>query len=364
MAKVISTYMVITSLPLVVAALTVFTFVLPSIKGRIRKTVWTLFLFGCASRGIVYKAWGGNAQAPELPELLLWIWDWACSGLILLFLFSAVWRVRHWRAVVLPILAWGLAAIGFMNGITPPDVKEIELDYPDLPAELDGYRIAQLSDLHCSSSMRGWRTRAIVKRVNAAAPNLICLTGDYVDGMHSRRVGDMEPLKELKASDGVWCVSGNHEYYLDYDAWRAWFEENGFRFLVNECVFPRRSLALGGVNDPAAVRRGGLLPDVRRAFATATNGEFRVLMEHRPKYAVENFEMHGVKLQLSGHTHGGIVPGIELLIACFNGGFVRGAYKMTGGWLLVSPGVGQWSGFPLRFFNPPEICIIVLRRSH
>ena len=89
MAKVISTYMVITSLPLVVAALTVFTFVLPSIKGRIRKTVWTLFLFGCASRGIVYKAWGGNAQAPELPELLLWIWDWACSGLILLFLFSA-----------------------------------------------------------------------------------------------------------------------------------------------------------------------------------------------------------------------------------------------------------------------------------
>ena len=360
---IVSTYMVIMALPFIVAFLTVLTFVLPSQKGFRRKMAWTLLLLACASRGVVYRELGGNAQSPELPEWLLWIWDWACSGLFLLFLFSLVWRVRAWRTVVLPILAWGLAAFGFVNGIMPPDVREIELCWPGLPEDLDGYRIVQVSDLHCSSSMRGWRTRAVVERVNAAKPNVICLTGDYVDGEVSRLAGDMEPLKELHAPDGVWCVRGNHEYYRDRDAWRKWFSDNGFRFLVNECVFPRRSLALGGVNDSVAARYGGIMPDVRKTFAAATNGEFCVLMDHRSKYALESFEMHGVRLQLSGHTHGGIVPGLDKLVGCFNGGYVRGAYKMPGGWLFVSPGVGQWSGFPLRFFNPPEIDVIVLRRT-
>lgn len=363
LGAIFTTYRVITTFPLVVALLTFFTFVLPSRMRFGRKTIWTMVLFACASRGVVYQSLGGSAQAPEFPEWLLWIWDWACSGLFMLFLLSLVWRVFKWRTVVLPVFSWGLAALGFVNGIMVPDVREVELSWPDLPEELDGYRIAQLSDLHCSSSMRGWRTDAIVKKVNAARPDIICLTGDYVDGAHSRLVGDLEPLKGLHAADGVWCVRGNHEYYIDAEAWRKWFSENGFHFLANECVFPRRSLALGGVNDPGAAKVGDILPNVRTAFAAATNGEFRVLMEHRPTYARENFEMHGVRLQLSGHTHGGIVPGIDMLVACFNGGFVRGAYEMPGGWLFLSPGVGQWSGFPLRFRNPPEINVIVLRRT-
>lgn len=362
LGAIVSTYTIITTFPLVVAFLTFFTFVLP-LRMRVGgKTVWTMVIFACASRGLVYQAFGGSAHAPEFPEWLLWIWDWANSGLMLLFLFSLVWRIRKWRAVLLPILAWGLAAVGFVNGIMPPDVREVELRYPDLPEELNGYRIAQLSDLHCSSSMRGWRTSAVVEKVNAAKPDLICLTGDYVDGSFERLAEDLAPLKYLRAPDGVWCVRGNHEYYLDCDDWRKWFSECGFRFLVNECTFPRRSLALGGVNDTAAARRDDIMPDVRKAFVAATNGEFRVLMEHRPKFALENFEMHGVRLQLSGHTHGGVVPGLDSLVSCFNGGFSRGMYEMPGGWLFVSPGVGQWSGLPLRFFNPPEISVIVLRR--
>ena len=357
---IISTYKVITTFPLVVALLTVFTFVLPSRMSVVRMVMWTMLLFACASRGVVYVTLGGSAQAPEFPEWLLWVWDWANSGLFLLFLFSLVWRVFKWRMIVLPILSWGLAALGFVNGIKPPEVREIELRYSDLPEDLNGYRIVQLADLHCSSSMRGWRIRAVVEMVNSAKPDLICLTGDYVDGSCSRLGGDLEPLKDLRAPDGVWCVRGNHEYYLDCDSWRNWFSANGFRFLVNECVFPRPSLALGGVNDSGAAKKGDVMPNVRTAFHAATNGEFRVLMEHRPTYARENFEMHGVRLQLSGHTHGGIVPGLDSLIACFNGGFVRGAYKMPGGWLFVSPGVGQWSGLPLRFLNPPEVNVIIL----
>ena len=294
---------------------------------------------------------------------MLWAWDWACSGLFILFALSLVWWVRRGRAVVLPVAAWGLAAYGFVCGIMLPGVREVELRYPDLPAELDGYRIVQLSDLHCCASMRGWRTRGIVEMVNACRPNLLCLTGDYVDGYVEQVAKELEPLRGLKAPDGVYAVRGNHEYFLDWAAWRKWFTANGFRFLVNECVFPRESLAVGGVNDHTACYRRDVQADVGLAFAAATNGEFRVLLQHQPCDARENFERYGVRLQLSGHTHGGIAPGVDRLVARFDSGFVRGIYELPGGYLNVSPGVGQWAGFPLRFFNPPEISVIVLRQS-
>ena len=357
------TVFIIKLFPLVVAALTACTFVLPS-RMRIRaKALWMMVLLACASRGIVYDALGGSAQAPDFPEWLLWVWDWACSGLYLLFLLSLVWWVRRGRAIVLPVAAWGIAAYGFACGIMLPGVREVELAYPDLPQELDGYRIVQLSDLHCCASMRGWRTRGIVERVNACKPDLICLTGDYVDGYVDQLAEDVEPLCGLKAPDGVYAVRGNHEYFLDYVAWRKWFSSKGFRFLVNECVFPRKSLALAGVNDRSGSRRRDTPPDVGFAFAAATNGEFRVLLEHKPRDAAENFERYGVRLQLSGHTHGGIAPGLDRFIARFNAGFVRGVYEMPGGYLNVSSGVGQWAGFPLRFLNPAEIVVIVLRRA-
>ena len=272
----ISTEDVVKFLPLVVAALPMLTFVLPAKVGVRAKAIWAMVLLACASRGIVYASFGnGSARAPDLPQWLLWVWDWACSGLYLLFLLSLVWWVRRGRLVVLPVLAWGLAALGMANVLMLPAVREAELGYPDLPEELDGYRIVQLSDLHCCASMRGWRTRGIVERVNACRPDLICLTGDYVDGYVDQLAGDLEPLRGLKATDGVYAVRGNHEYFLDYMAWRKWFAANGFRFLVNECVFPRKSLALGGVNDDTAARRRRDVPaDVRLAFAAATNGEF------------------------------------------------------------------------------------------
>ena len=359
----IPTIVVIKFFPIAVALLTTLTFVAPS-KLRVRaKAIWVMVLLACASRGIVYEAFGGSAQAPDFPEWLLWTWDWACSGLFILFFLSLLWWKRRWRTVILPVAAWGLAAAGFVSGIALPGVREVELRYPDLPEELDGYRIVQLSDLHCCASMRGWRTRGIVDRVNGCRPDIICLTGDYVDGDVSQLAGDTEPLRDLQAPDGVWCVKGNHEYFRDIVRWREWFVANDFRFLVNECVFPRKSLALGGVNDTAAWRHHDVTPDVGRAFAAATNGEFRVLLEHKPKYAEENFVQHGVRLQLSGHTHGGIAPGLDRIVALFNAGYVRGVYALHGGFLHVSPGVGQWAGFPLRFLNPPEISVIVLRRA-
>ena len=360
----LTTIAIIKTFPLIVALLTMLTFVKPTEKRVRARAIWAMVLFACAARGVVYEAFGGSAQAPDFPEMLLWVWDWACSGLFILFLLSLIWRVQKWRMVILPVLAWGIAAVGFVNGLKLPQVKEIELRYRDLPDELDGYRITQLSDLHCSASMRKWRTQGVVDRVNATKPDLICLTGDYVDGYATQLADDLSPLKELYAPDGVYCIRGNHEYFLGRGVWRKWFTANGFSFLVNECVFPRKSLALGGVNDiGGAFHFRDVLPNVGKAFSAATNGEFRVLLNHRPRTAIEDSAAYDVRLQLSGHTHGGLAPGLAQVVSWFNSGFVRGVYRMPRGFLYVSPGVGQWAGFPLRFFNPPTIDVIVLRKA-
>ena len=344
--------------------LAILLFVIPC-RMRIRHQArWMMFLLACGIKGIVYERFGGNAMAPDLPEGLVWLWNWADDGMFFLVLLSLVWWVRRGRAWILPSLAWGLALWGQVAGTVPPSVREIELTFPNLPPSLDGYRIVQVSDLHCSSAARGWRTRAVVDVANGLNADLVCLTGDYVDGKIASLSDDLLPLKDLKAKDGVCCVRGNHEYYLDHEAWWNWFAAQGFRFLTNECVFPRPGLAVAGVPDISGFQhRSDVAPDVRGAFAAATNGEFRVLLQHRPKGAQANCRELGVDLQLSGHTHGGVAPIVRWVVWRFNGGYLRGLYRMGDSYLHVSPGCGQWVGFPMRFFNDSEITLLTLRRK-
>lgn len=104
-------------------------------------------------------------------------------------------------------------------------------------------------------------------------------------------------------------------------------------------------------------------PNVAAAFASATNGEFRVLLQHQPKDARENIAKHNVDLQLSGHTHGGFMPGISSVISRASNGFIRGLYPIRGRFLHVSPGCGQCAWLPVRFLNPSELTVFVLVRE-
>lgn len=351
-------------LPFLAAALAFASIVLPSRLGTRGRAVWAIVLLLAASRGIVFETLGGNLFTPNFPEPVVWAWYLAGSSLVVLLVLRLVWWTPCGRTTLMPAIAVALTAWGMWEGIRPPPLKEVEVAVDGLPRELDGYRIAQVSDLHCSSMARGWRTRAVVDAVNAAKPDLVCLTGDYVDGDVADLAPDMEPLASLSAKDGVWCVTGNHEYYQDSARWRRWYRRSGFRFLANECVRPRPGLALAGVNDAmGAWSRTDVPPDVGRAFAGCATNDFRILLSHRPRSFRENVRRHGVGLQLSGHTHGGIAPGAAMLVAKLNGGFVRGLYREGRGVLYVSPGAGLWAGFPLRFFNPSEITLFVLTRK-
>ncbi len=270
------------------------------------------------------------------------------------------WRTRRKGWVIFAVIGWSVTIFGVYNCLKPPTVNEIEISYAKLPSELDGYRIVQLSDIHVNNLARKWRTEAIVEKVCALKPDLICVTGDIVDGKADERKASVEPLRNLRAKDGVYYVTGNHEFYGERAKWQKLYKEWGMRFLANECVFPRPSLALGGVNDAVACRCKEQMPRLDDTFSKATNNEFRILLEHRPTCARTNIKMHHVDLQLSGHTHGGMLPVFELLVAKMNNGFVKGLYQIEDGYLYVSHGCGQWSGFPIRLFNSSEITVVKL----
>lgn len=360
-----------TCFPYAVLALAFFAFVL---TGRMRwgaRAAWTAALLVCCAKYVVFRHFGGNAYHPELSEPLIWIWNWAYYGAAILALAAVPlcrWRAkaRNW---LLPLGAWTLSAVGVWNGVKPPQVTERELTYSNLPAELDGYRIAQVADIHCSSMMRRWRTQAVVDLVNAQRADLICLLGDSEDGDPALRFPDLQPLRDLRAKDGVWAVTGNHEYFYEPERWLPEYGRRlGVRFLENECVHPRKSLALGGVNDdeirlPQRKLGRKVLPDIGAAFAAATNGEFRVLLRHRPGDAAATLARHGIDLQLSGHTHGGFMPVVSWLVAGVNHGFIRGVHDFGGRKLCLSNGVGQTAAIPLRFFTPAEVVVVTLRRG-
>ena len=326
-------------------------------------------IFGllAAAKFTGFRLLGGDDFNPELPFPLIVAWGWMESVVWVGFpvgvaaaLFA--WVVKPFRPLAFPTaltLSLLLATYGMWEGVRVPPVVEKEVVITGLPAEFDGYRIAHLSDLHCSSAARRGKIAAVVARTNAAKPDLVAITGDFVDGLPAERADDLAPLAELRAVDGVVASTGNHEGYYRIDAWMPYYRRWGVNVLRDEWTAVRRGmgqLVIAGEDDPAV---SGEAVGIRRLDAPA--GACRILLRHRPVGCASAERDFGVRLQLSGHTHGGAMPLIARFVKLWNENHVRGLYRIGKLVLHVSPGTGQWAGFPLRFFNPPEISVLVLR---
>lgn len=374
-----------------VTALVPAAFLLSRLRlGRTLRIALTLFLFLVSSQFLVNTLFGGSIFYPAWPPPIVLTWGTLNCALMVFFfahipcyLFVSRIPVR-WRQIVAGFVAafsLGITLAGVHESVKIPRVNEISLLFSDLPPEFDGYRIALMSDIHCSQITPRSRFEEIVKRTNAAKPDLICLAGDYVDGWTDQLGSKLKPLSGLSAPDGVLAVPGNHEYYWGWGEWRPFFKELGFTVLENNwtnIVRGSASVVVAGVTDTAASRarkRGAdgrkvrdkhadfYVPDLKMAFAGAPCEAFRVLLMHRPHPIRFAAERSNVRLQLSGHTHGGGLPGLFCLVSSWNEGHVRGLYEEGDLRLYVSPGTGQWAGFPLRIFNPAEITLFTLKRS-
>ncbi|RKJ77121.1 metallophosphoesterase [Pyramidobacter sp. CG50-2] len=338
-----------------------------------------LLLAGAFKNSIYQRLGGGMFFAPDLPRWVMiagsLLYNLLIVALFLLLVKDAVWLL--WKlcarrpfpaagaSLLALVFAAALTAYGTWEAIRVPDVAERPVTIRGLAPEFEGLRVALLVDLHASALNRRPLIQAIVDRTMALKPDLILMPGDFVDGLVSQRREDLEPLAQLKAPLGVFGSSGNHEYYSGFDAWMKQLRKFGVTMLENEHRVLARGegrLVLAGVPDQQGARMGRAAPDPDKALAGAPRGVPVILMAHRPEAAREN-AARGVALQVSGHTHGGMMPGLDRLVARFNGGFVKGWYDVGGMKLFNSPGTSLWNGFPLRLMDPAEITLLTLRAA-
>jgi predicted MPP superfamily phosphohydrolase len=250
-----------------------------------------------------------------------------------------------------------IGASGIVNVARGFEVRRIRVPLAKLPRAFSGYSIVQLTDVHVGPTIGRAFIERVVAETNALAPDLVVITGDLVDGTVERLRDLVEPLRGLRAPDGVYFVTGNHEYYSGADAWIAHLRAMGIRVLRNERVAVG-AFDLAGVDDASAHR---MLPghgqDVAKALSGRDPARAVVLLAHQPK-ALEDASRLGVDLQLSGHTHGGqLVP--FNWIARIDQPFIAGLHRVAETWIYVSSGTGYW-GPPVRVGSQAELTRIEL----
>jgi predicted MPP superfamily phosphohydrolase len=258
-----------------------------------------------------------------------------------------------------------LSAIGVYQAIRVPPLKDIEIGIRGLPSQFDGYKILQLTDLHISRLFSVEWTTAVVARSNALGSDLIVVTGDLIDGPLAARRSDIAPLADLRAADGIYVIPGNHEYFFSYLEWMRHYSRLCMRDLENgHAILSRdgRRLVLAGVTDLSAIGSGYAPPDLSAALVGAPSDAPVLLLDHQPMRAREAAK-RGVSPQLSGHTHGGMIRGLDRLVARSNGGFVSGQYDVDRMTLYVNNGTALWPGFALRLGLPSELTRITLRQT-
>ncbi|MFB7865303.1 metallophosphoesterase [Streptomyces sp. NPDC056069] len=253
-------------------------------------------------------------------------------------------------------VAVGTVGYGTYGVLRGPRVKRVTVPLAKLPRAAHGYRIAVVSDIHLGPVLGRAHTQRIVDTINATQPDLVAVVGDLVDGTVENLGPAAEPLARLRARDGAFFVTGNHEYFSGADAWVDHVRELGMHPLRNARVEIGAGFDLAGVDDVAGESEGQG-PDFAKALGDRDPARTAVLLAHQP-IVIDDAVRHGVDLQLSGHTHGGqLWPGNYL--AELANPTVAGLERYGDTQLYVSRGAGAW-GPPVRVGAPSDITVVEL----
>ena len=254
--------------------------------------------------------------------------------------------------------------VGYLMARRTAPVVDVAVPLDGLPPALDGFTIAQISDVHVGPTIKRDYVEAIVERVNGLGVDLVAITGDLVDGSVRELSHHTEPLSRLASRHGTYFVTGNHEYYSGVVAWIAELERLGATVLVNEHVLLQHDgarVAVAGVTDYSAhYFDPSHRSDPRSALAGAPDDAVKLLLAHQPRTAAAAAEA-GFDLQLSGHTHGGQFWPWNLFVR-LQQPFTAGLERLGRMWVYISRGTGYW-GPPMRFGIPSEITRIRLVRG-
>jgi uncharacterized protein len=279
-------------------------------------------------------------------------------------------------AAVCVLLALGWALCGFWSAFHPV-VRRIDLTFDRLPENWRNKTIVQLSDIHLGHFHTAAAMERLAKQVNALAPDLVVITGDLFDGMIDGLPTFVDPLRRLKAKNGVFFVTGNHEVYAGQRRCIEIVEQAGIRVLSNEVVdiggLALMGIAYPGIGGEADIRglellsaEGGLRPPGILLFHTPSNilrppmRDGRSATYWRPDTSFALARKLGVSVQLSGHTHRGQFFPFGLLTRWIYDGYEYGLHREEGFSIYITSGVGTW-GPPMRTGAPAEIVAFTLK---
>ncbi|HEY6477470.1 MAG TPA: metallophosphoesterase [Polyangia bacterium] len=330
-----------------------------------------LALAAAITGGFLATLFGGRSAfgAPGRLRLYLVLWPffiWWTLGL----LFAALAPFGYLATLVAHVptndgwaLALGAACVGTVVAfLGRPRIREHEIAISGLPDAFDGYRIAQISDLHCGPFADGARVDRWVAEVNRLDADLVAVTGDLIASGETFVPVVAASLGKLRGRDGVYACMGNHDYFTEGEEMAASLERAGLTLLRNRGVEIRRGgggLYVAGVDDTWTKR-----DDLDAALADRPAGAPVLLLAHDPALFPDAAK-RGVALTLSGHTHGGQL-GVPFFAKRFNLArtitrFTTGLYQIGAATLYVTRGLGT-TGMPIRLSVPSEIALLTLRR--
>ncbi len=281
---------------------------------------------------------------------------------------ARIWLI----AIAAFVICAGLLAYGLI-GSARVELKQYTYTSPDIPPAFDGMRIVLLTDIHRGPFFSQKRVGRIVERANALAPDLVLLGGDYVYGNTDYEDSCFSELAKL---DATWrfAVLGNHDYgepqrgdgndEKDPALALKAIEASGIEPLDDRGVWLEKDgdrIRLGGVSDYQEAA-----PDVGPTLEGTTADGFVLLLSHNPDYA-EDLPADEVDLVLSGHTHGGQITLFgryaPYLPSDYGQKYRTGVVENGTTTVIVSNGIGSSIVPPVRFFAPPQIVEITLRRG-
>jgi predicted MPP superfamily phosphohydrolase len=227
------------------------------------------------------------------------------KDILLLATRHSPWHSESASWAVLALTA-ACCGFGYWSATQNLKIKAVEVIDAKLPSAFDGLKIIQISDLHVGPTIKKEYVERVVELSNRAAPDLICLTGDMIDGEVKDLFAEIEPLRNLQATLGKFYVLGNHEYYWDAMGWRDALEKLGFKPLLNEhatLLREQQKFHVVGLTDPAAAGFKLEKPNFEKAMQGIPVEDFKLLLVHQPQYSMTAVTLP-IQLQLSGHTHG------------------------------------------------------------
>jgi predicted MPP superfamily phosphohydrolase len=249
--------------------------------------------------------------------------------------------------------------VGYYQAIVPLRVERVPIAIQNLPAELEGKRIALLGDLHVGLFTRPSRLTKIFSTTDALKPDVAIIAGDLIDDDPYFVPKLLEGTRSLSVP--LYAVLGNHEMYGDPLEVADGLRGSQIHLLVNGGA-SQGALWIAGVSDFAA-RAGAPAPNLDQALAAMPRGAFPLVVAHQPR-VFELAREHHLPLAVCAHTHGGQL-GFRPLRWSLAGLFLRyhmGLYRDGSSQFYVNTGTGYWL-FPFRLGMTPEITLIELRRA-